>query len=110
MIYSIDIKKDPKGFIIKSFKSHIFLNGKIYKLIKYKEYLNNVHIFYKRNNKVYQIYISRDFFNNWSAHPSIIFKKILAKSNMLLYRYYKKVAKRYFKRYYPEEYKNLISF
>ena len=62
MIYSEKIKKNSKGFVIKSTNQRILINGKLLKLIKYKEYFGKVHIFYKENGKICQLYIPLLYF------------------------------------------------
>ena len=55
VIYSTETKMDSKQFVVKSNKTHIILNAKIIKLIKYKVFYNQVLIFYKdTNKKIYQ--------------------------------------------------------
>ena len=100
MMYLEIIKKDPKGFVIKSPRTHITLNARIYKLIKYKEYFQQVHIFYKENGKVYQRYISKYYFDERSGTPKEIFEFILNYKKILAYRYLRKLGERYLRRFY----------
>lgn len=99
MIYSEKIKKNPKGFIIKSTNQRILINGKLLNLIKYKEYFEKVHIFYKENGKIYQLYIPLFYFKENTGSNIKMLKFALEYKNILLFRDLKKIAKRYFEIY-----------
>lgn len=100
MMYSEIIKKDSKGFVVKSTNERILLFGRLIKIIKYKEYFEQVLIFYKLNNKVHQRYVSKDYFKEKAGSNSKMLKFISDYRNILLFRYQKEVSKRYFRRYF----------
>ena len=106
MIYSEKIKKNSKGFVIKSTNQRILTNGKLLKLIKYKEYFGKVHIFYKVNGKIYQRYCPLHYFKENTGSNIRMLKFVLEYRNILLFRDLKKIAKRYFEIY--KLYENLI--
>ena len=99
MIYSEKIKKNPKGFVIKSTNQRILINGKLLKLIKYKEYFEKVHIFYRENGKICQLYIPLLYFRENTGSNIKMLKIVLEYRNILLLRDLKKIAKRYFEIY-----------
>ena len=108
MIYSTTSKMDSKQFIIKSDKTHIILNAKIIKLIKYKIYYNQVLIFYKDRNKIYQRYITSDYFNNKCGTPRFLCTFLLDYKKILAYRELRILSHRYLRRYFPEDLKDTI--
>lgn len=109
MIYSTTPKMDSKQFIVKSDKTHIILNAKIIKLIKYKVFYNQVLIFYKdTNKKIYQRYITRDFFNNKCGTPRFLCTFLLHYKKILAYRELRILSHRYLRRYFPEDLKDTI--
>lgn len=109
MIYSTTPKMDSKQFIVKSDKTHIILNAKIIKIIKYKIYYNQVLIFYKdTNKKIYQRYITRDFFNNKCGTPRFLCTFLLHYKKILAYRELRILSHRYLRRYFPEDLKDTI--
>ena len=109
MIYSTETKMDSKQFIVKSDKTHIILNAKIIKLIKYKVFYNQVLIFYKDiNKKIYQRYITRDFFNNKCGTPRFLCTFLLHYKKILAYRELRILSHRYLRRYFPEDLKDTI--
>lgn len=93
--------KDPKGFIIKSQKTHILYNGNIYKLIKFKKYFNGSEVtytcFFKINGKLFQRTVREKFI----GIPLEIFKYTLNK-RILAFSNINKIAIRYMNRYFPE--------
>ena len=99
MIYSEKIKKNSKGFVIKSTNQRILINGKLLKLIKYKEYFEKVHIFYKENGKICQRYYPLLYFKEFAGSNIRMLKFILEYKNILLFIDLKKIAKRYFEIY-----------
>lgn len=102
MIYSKETKMDSKGFIIKSFKTHIILNAKFVKIIKYKLYYQQVLIFYKdpMNKKIYQRYITRDYFDNKSGTPRELCLFILGYKKILAYKHLRELSSRYMMMFY----------
>ena len=109
MIYSTTPKMDSKQFIVKSDKTHIILNAKIIKLIKYKVFYNQVLIFYKDiNKKIYQRYITRDFFNNKCGTPRFLCTFLLHYKKILAYRELRILSHRYLRRHFPEDLKDTI--
>lgn len=92
------VKKDPKGFVIQSYDTHLIYNGKIYKIIKYKKFRAKALVFYKRNGKIYQ----RLTYLLHYGPVREIFNYTL-RSNILLYREINKTAVRYLRRYYPQD-------
>ena len=109
MIYSTETKMDSKQFIVKSDKTHIILKYKIIKLIKYKIYYNQVLIFYKdTNKKIYQRYITRDYFNNKCGTPVFLCTFLLHYKKILAYRELRMLSYRYLRRYFPEDLKDTI--
>ena len=108
MIYSTTLKMDSKQFIVKSDKTHIILNAKIIKLIKYKVFYNQVLIFYKDRNKIYQRYITKDFFNNKCGTPRFLCTFLLDYKKILAYRELRMISFRYLRRYFPEDLKETI--
>jgi len=109
VIYSEIIKMDSKQFVVKSIKTHIILNAKIFKLIKYKIYYNQVLIFYKdsMNNKIYQRFITRDYFDNKCGTPRFLCTFLLGYKKILAYRETREMSYRYLRRYFPEDLKEL---
>lgn len=91
-------KKDPKGFVIQSYNTHLIYNGEIYKIIKYKKFRVNALVFFKRNGKIYQRLSYK--FHYGSVRE--IFNYTL-RNNILLYREINKTALRYLRRYYPQD-------
>ena len=109
MIYSTETKMDSKQFIVKSDKTHIILKCKIIKIIKYKVYYNQVLIFYKdTNKKIYQRYITRDYFNNKCGTPRFLCTFLLDYKKILAYRELRILSHRYLRRYFPEDLKDTI--
>ena len=109
MIYSKAPKMDSKQFIVKSDKTHIILNAKIIKIIKFKVYYNQVLIFYKdTNKKIYQRYITKDFFNNKCGTPRFLCTFLLDYKKILAYRELRMISFRYLRRYFPEDLKETI--
>ena len=109
MIYSTTPKMDSKQFIVKSDKTHIILNDKIIKLIKYKVFYNQVLIFYKdTNKKIYQRYITRDYFNNKCGTPRYLCSFLLDYKKILAYTELRMLSYRYLRRYFPEDLKDTI--
>ena len=109
MIYSTETKMDSKQFIVKSDKTHIILKYKIIKIIKYKVYYNQVLIFYKdTNKKIYQRYITRDYFNNKCGTPKFLCTFLLHYKKILAYRELRILSHRYLRRYFPEDLKDTI--
>ena len=104
MIYSKEIKKDPKGFVIKSTNQRILLNGKLIKIIKYKEYFGQVLVFYKQKGKIYQKYFAKDYFKERVGSNIEMTRFILQYKNILLLRKVKELSRRYLKRYRFYEY------
>ena len=104
MIYSEITKKDPKGFIIKSTNQRILLFGRLIKIIKYKEYFGQVHIFYKEKNKIYQKYVSKDYFKEKAGSNLELIRYVLELNNMLWVRRLKQISRRYLIRYKYYEY------
>ena len=97
MIYSKDIKKNAKGFIIKSTRTHLLLNGRIIKLIKYKTLEDKTHFFFKKEGNIHQMYIHNAFFEKHSGSPRELLFKILNYKKILLLRRLRNVAERYFR-------------
>ena len=109
MIYSTETKMDSKQFIVKSDKTHIILKYKIIKIIKYKVYYNKILIFYKdTNKKIYQRYITRDYFNNKCGTPKFLCTFLLHYKKILAYRELRILSHRYLRRYFPEDLKDTI--
>lgn len=92
------VKKDPKGFVIQSYKTHLLHNGKIHKIIKYKKFRTKSLVFYKRNGKIYQRLIYKLHYGTVRE----IFNYSL-RVNILLYREINKTAKRYLRMFYPQD-------
>lgn len=88
---------DPKGFIIKSFKTHIILNSRFIKIIKYKVFYQQVLIFYKDpvNKKIYQRYVTRNYFDAKSGTPRELCEFIHGYKNILAYRRLREISRRY---------------
>ena len=102
VIYSTVPKMDSKQFVVKSNKTHIILNAKIIKLIKYK-------VFYKdTNKKIYQRYITRDYFNNKCGTPRFLCTFLLHYKKILAYTELRMLSYRYLRRYFPEDLKDTI--
>lgn len=97
MIYSRETKMDPKGFIVKSFKTHIILNARFVKIIKYKVFYQQILIFYKDpvNKKIYQRYVTRNYFDEKSGTPRELCTFIVQYKNILAYRRLREISTRY---------------
>jgi hypothetical protein len=108
MIYSEVLKMDSKQFVIKSNKTHIILNAKIVKIIKYKIYYNRVLVFYKLNNKIYQRFITMDYFNNKCGTPRFLCTFILHYKPILAYRELRKLSYRYLRIHFPVDLKETL--
>lgn len=103
MIYSETPKMDSKQFIVKSNKTHIILSARFIKIIKYKIYYNKVLVFYRYNSKIYQKFITGDYFNEKCCTPRYLCSFILKYKPILAYTDLRCLSSRYLKRYYPED-------
>ena len=103
MIYSETLKYDSKQFIVKSNKTHIILSARFIKIIKYKIYYNKVLVFYRYNSKIYQKFITGDYFNEKCGTPRYLCSFILKYKPILAYTDLRCLSSRYLKRYYPED-------
>ena len=103
MIYSETSKMNSKQFIVKSNKTHIILNAKIVKIIKYKIYYNKVLVFYRYKSKIYQKFITRDYFNEKCGTPRYLCNFLLDYKKILAYRELRELSHRYLRIYFPED-------